>query len=97
MGDEPDPIEIAAEYHRVYGGKLATRSTVPLREDDLEYDLLLWYTPGVAEPCKAIDLDEQQVYEYTSKKNMIAVVSDGTRVLGLEDIGPHAGLPVMEG
>ena len=60
-------------------------------------DFALWYTPGVAAPCRAIQADPELVYDYTSKGNTVAVVSDGTRVLGLGDIGPAAGLPVMEG
>jgi len=60
-------------------------------------DFAIWYTPGVAAPCKAIQADPELVYEHTHKWNTVAVVSDGTRVLGLGDIGPKAGLPVMEG
>jgi len=60
-------------------------------------DFGIWYTPGVAEPCKEIQKDPSKVYDYTNKWNTVAVVSDGTRVLGLGDIGPEAGLPVMEG
>ncbi len=60
-------------------------------------DFAIWYTPGVAAPCRAIEKDPELVYEYTNKWNTVAVVSDGTRVLGLGDIGPKAGLPVMEG
>jgi malate dehydrogenase (oxaloacetate-decarboxylating) len=60
-------------------------------------DFAIWYTPGVAAPCRAIESNPELVYEYTSKWNTVAVVSDGTRVLGLGDIGPKAGLPVMEG
>jgi malate dehydrogenase (oxaloacetate-decarboxylating) len=60
-------------------------------------DFAIWYTPGVAAPCKAIQSDPELAYEYTNKWNTVAVVSDGTRVLGLGDIGPKAGLPVMEG
>jgi malate dehydrogenase (oxaloacetate-decarboxylating) len=60
-------------------------------------DFAIWYTPGVAAPCRAIQADPELVYEHTNKWNTVAVVSDGTRVLGLGDIGPKAGLPVMEG
>jgi malate dehydrogenase (oxaloacetate-decarboxylating) len=60
-------------------------------------DFAIWYTPGVAEPCRAIKADREKVYEFTNKWNTVAVVSDGTRVLGLGDIGPEAGMPVMEG
>ena len=80
--------------HAFYRGKM---ETVPkCRVRDLQ-DFALWYTPGVAAPCKAIQADPELVYDYTSKGNTVAVVSDGTRVLGLGDIGPAAGLPVMEG
>ena len=60
-------------------------------------DLSLAYTPGVAEPCKKIHENDDDVYRYTAKGNLVAVVSNGTAVLGLGDIGPHAGKPVMEG
>ena len=60
-------------------------------------DFAIWYTPGVAAVCKEIAADKQKAYEYTNKWNSVAVISDGTRVLGLGDIGPEAGLPVMEG
>jgi len=60
-------------------------------------DFAIWYTPGVAAVCKEIAVDKQKAYEYTNKWNSVAVISDGTRVLGLGDIGPEAGLPVMEG
>ncbi|HET9588989.1 MAG TPA: NADP-dependent malic enzyme, partial [Anaerolineales bacterium] len=60
-------------------------------------DFAIWYTPGVAAPCRAIEANPELVYEYTNKWNTVIVVSDGTRVLGLGDIGPKAGLPVMEG
>jgi malate dehydrogenase (oxaloacetate-decarboxylating) len=84
----------ASRLHAFYRGKM---ETVPrCRVRDLQ-DFALWYTPGVAAPCRAIQADPELVYEYTSKGNTVAVVSDGTRVLGLGDIGPAAGLPVMEG
>ncbi|MCF8885451.1 MAG: NADP-dependent malic enzyme [Aigarchaeota archaeon] len=67
---------------------------VPVRSYD---DFAIWYTPGVAEPCKLIHKDPEQVFEHTNRGNTIAVISDGTRILGLGDIGPEAGLPVMEG
>lgn len=69
-------------------------SKIPVESRD---DLSLAYTPGVAEPCRKIHEDRENVYKYTSKGNLVAVVTDGTAVLGLGDIGPEAGLPVMEG
>jgi len=60
-------------------------------------DFAIWYTPGVAQPCREIEKTKEAVFEYTNKANAVAVVSDGTRVLGLGNIGPEAGLPVMEG
>lgn len=75
-------------------GKIEVIPKVPLRNRD---DLSLAYTPGVAEPCRKIAKDPEKVYEYTSKGNLVAVVSDGSRVLGLGNIGALAGLPVMEG
>lgn len=80
--------------HKVNQGKLESKSKVQVRNAD---DLSLAYSPGVAEPCKAIYDDNSKVYDYTMKGNMVAVVSDGTAVLGLGNIGPEAALPVMEG
>lgn len=88
------PAEEALRLHAYYKGKMQTMPKCAIRS--LE-DFSVWYTPGVAAPCKAIQADPDSIYEYTNKGNMIAVVSDGTRVLGLGDIGPGAGLPVMEG
>ena len=80
--------------HPFYRGKMEIVPKCCVRDFN---DFAIWYTPGVAAPCLAIAKDEKLVYDYTNKWNMIAVVSDGTRVLGLGDIGPKAGLPVMEG
>ena len=88
------PSADAMRLHPFYRGKIET--TLKCRVRDFN-DFAIWYTPGVAAPCKAIDADPELVYEYTNKWNTVAVVCDGTRVLGLGDIGPKAGLPVMEG
>ena len=86
--------EDALKMHKENRGKLAVYSKVPLRNAK---DLSLAYSPGVAEPCKEIFQDESTVYDYTIKANLVAVVSDGTAVLGLGNIGPKAAMPVMEG
>ncbi len=86
--------EEALHMHRVNRGKLESKSKVEVRNAE---DLSLAYSPGVAEPCKDIYDKPETVYEYTMKGNMVAVVSDGTAVLGLGNIGPEAALPVMEG
>ncbi|WP_153123954.1 NAD(P)-dependent malic enzyme [Peribacillus tepidiphilus] len=86
--------EAALHMHRINKGKLETVSKVQVRNAN---DLSLAYSPGVAEPCKEIYDKPESVYEYTMKGNMVAVVSDGTAVLGLGNIGPEAALPVMEG
>ena len=88
------PAEDAMRLHPFYRGKIQIAAKCVIRGID---DFAIWYTPGVAAPCRAIHEDEELVYEYTNKGNTVAVVSDGTRVLGLGDIGPAAGLPVMEG
>ncbi len=88
------PAEDAMRMHPFYRGKVQIAPKCTIRGID---DFAIWYTPGVAAPCRAIQEDEELAYEYTNKGNMVAVVSDGTRVLGLGDIGPAAGLPVMEG
>jgi malate dehydrogenase (oxaloacetate-decarboxylating) len=88
------PSADAMELHPFYRGKVETALKCVVRDLD---DFAIWYTPGVAAPCRAIAENPEKVYDYTNKWNTVAVVSDGTRVLGLGDIGPKAGLPVMEG
>jgi malate dehydrogenase (oxaloacetate-decarboxylating) len=88
------PSQDAMILHPFYRGKVETALKCCVRDFN---DFAIWYTPGVAAPCRAIAEDPEKVYEYTNKWNTVAVVSDGTRVLGLGDIGPKAGLPVMEG
>lgn len=86
--------EEALQLHEVHQGKLAVSLKVDI---ETKHDLSLAYTPGVAEPCLEIAQDREQVYRYTGKGNAVAIVTDGTAVLGLGDIGPEATLPVMEG
>lgn len=88
------PSEDAMILHPFYRGKIETALKCAVRDFN---DFAIWYTPGVAAPCRDIAADPEKVYEHTNKWNTVAVVSDGTRVLGLGDIGPKAGLPVMEG
>jgi malate dehydrogenase (oxaloacetate-decarboxylating) len=88
------PSADALRLHPYYKGKVEISLKARVRDFD---DFAIWYTPGVAAPCRAIAEDPSLVYEHTHKWNTVAVVSDGTRVLGLGDIGPKAGLPVMEG
>jgi malate dehydrogenase (oxaloacetate-decarboxylating) len=88
------PSADAMVLHPFYRGKVETALKCCVRDFN---DFAIWYTPGVAAPCRAIAEDPEKVYEYTNKWNTVAVISDGTRVLGLGDIGPKAGLPVMEG
>lgn len=87
-------FEESLKLHEKNIGKIEVVSKVAIETRE---DLSLAYTPGVAEPCRKIHEDEENVYKYTSKGNLVAVVTDGTAVLGLGDIGPKAGLPVMEG
>ena len=86
--------EKALRLHEELTGKLQTVSKIPVKTRE---DLALAYTPGVAEPCKAIAQDKSKAYVYTMKANTVAVVSDGSAVLGLGNIGPEAAMPVMEG
>jgi malate dehydrogenase (oxaloacetate-decarboxylating) len=89
-----EPAEAAMRLHPFYKGKIQVMAKCAIRDFS---DFAVWYTPGVAAPCRAIQQQPDLVYEHTNKGNSVAVVSDGTRVLGLGDIGPLAGLPVMEG
>lgn len=89
-----DYNKLSLEMHEENKGKICVNSKVRVETSD---DLSTVYTPGVAEPCRKIDANKDDVYRYTSKGNLVAVVSDGTAVLGLGDIGPEAAMPVMEG
>ena len=89
-----DYNKLALEMHESHKGKISVTSKVEVKTRD---DLSTAYTPGVAEPCRKIRDDKKEVYRYTAKGNLVAVVSDGTAVLGLGDIGPEAAMPVMEG
>ena len=86
--------EKALMMHKEWNGKLETVSKSPVKSRE---DLAIAYTPGVAEPCKVIAKDKEEAYVYTMKANTVAVVSDGSAVLGLGNIGPYAAMPVMEG
>jgi len=88
------PSKDAMRLHPFYRGKIEVLPKCRIRDFN---DFAIWYTPGVAAPCRDIHRDIDKVYDYTNKGNFVAVISDGTRVLGLGDIGPEAGLPVMEG
>jgi len=88
------PAKLAMKYHPLYHGKIEISPKVPVDSYD---DFAVWYTPGVADPCREIQKNPDLVFDYTNKWNNVAIVTDGTRVLGLGDIGPEAGLPVMEG
>ncbi len=89
-----DYAKLSLEMHEKNKGKIEVVSKVAINNSD---DLSMAYSPGVAEPCRAINANTEDVYKYTAKGNLIAVVSDGTAVLGLGDIGPEAAMPVMEG
>lgn len=88
------PSKDALRLHPFYRGKIQITLKCRIKSFD---DFAIWYTPGVAAPCKEIARDREKVFEYTNKGNTVAVVTDGSRILGLGDIGPEAGLPVMEG
>jgi malate dehydrogenase (oxaloacetate-decarboxylating) len=88
------PARLASPMHRFYEGKMQVIPKCAIRSVD---DFAVWYTPGVAAPCREIQADPDKSFELTNRWNSVAVVSDGTRVLGLGDIGPEAALPVMEG
>ena len=88
-----DKKQLAIEKHKEWKGKIEVISRAPVTNRE---ELALAYTPGVAEPCLLIAEDEEKAYDYTRKGNLVAVITDGTAVLGLGDIGPSAGMPVME-
>lgn len=94
MENPMDLKEQAIHMHKKWNGKLDTVSKFPIKTSE---DLAIAYTPGVAEPCKLIAKDASLAYTYTMKANTVAVVSDGSAVLGLGNIGPYAAMPVMEG
>lgn len=89
-----DKKEFALKQHEKWGGKIEVISRASVTDRD---ELSVAYTPGVAEPCIEISRDTELSYKYTRRKNLVAVITDGTAVLGLGDIGPEAGMPVMEG
>jgi len=88
------PAKLAMAYHPFYEGKIQVVPKCAIRDPK---DFAIWYTPGVAAPCREIKKKPEEVFRHTNKWNNVAVISDGTRVLGLGDIGPEAGMPVMEG
>ncbi len=89
-----EPQKIAPKWHEYYRGKIESSLKCSVTSMD---DFSIWYTPGVAEPCRMINKDPSLAYKFTNKWNNVAIISDGSRVLGLGDIGPLASLPVMEG
>ena len=88
------PALVSSQMHRFYGGKMQVMPKASITSPD---DFAVWYTPGVASPCREIQSTPEKSFELTNRWNSIAVVSDGTRVLGLGNIGPEAAMPVMEG
>lgn len=89
-----DIYEESLEFHKKLGGKIALAPKAKIND---RHDLSLAYTPGVAEPCRVIAKNPEAIWDYTSRRNWVAVITDGSAVLGLGDIGPAAGMPVMEG
>jgi malate dehydrogenase (oxaloacetate-decarboxylating) len=94
LANAEQPSKDAMRLHPFYRGKIETGIRCCIRDIN---DFSIWYSPGVAAPCRAIVENPERVYDFTSKWNTVGVISDGSRVLGLGDIGPKAGLPVMEG
>src|SRR4030043_1226377 len=88
------PAQLSPAMHRFYEGKMQVIPKCAIRNTD---DFAIWYTPGVAVPCSEIQKNPEKSFELTNRWNSVAVISDGTRVLGLGDIGPEAAMPVMEG
>ena len=88
------PAQISPALHKFYEGKMQVMPRCAINSPD---DFAIWYTPGVAAPCRMIQADPEKSFELTNRWNSVAVVTDGTRVLGLGDIGPEAAMPVMEG
>ena len=94
MAKARKPLQLASPLHRFYEGKVQVMPKCAIRNPN---DFAVWYTPGVATPCKEIQANPEKSFELTNRWNYVAVVTDGTRVLGLGDIGPEAAMPVMEG
>jgi Malic enzyme len=92
--DKNEIKQMSLKKHEEWNGKIEVVSRVPVNNTE---ELSLAYTPGVAQPCLEIQKDTQLSYKYTRRNNLVAVITDGTAVLGLGDIGPEAGMPVMEG